>query len=80
MSKRNNQDQKAALALAMAAGTTVPDWARDNEVPRRTAYTWSRSPEVREPGRAHPPQVLDRAIGRLSRNATAAADRSPSWP
>jgi hypothetical protein len=37
MSKRNNENHKANLALAMAAGTAVPDWARANDVPSRTA-------------------------------------------
>ena len=75
MSKRNNQDRKAGLALAMAAGNTVPDWARDNQIPSRTAYTWSRSPEVLRAVHRIRRRALDRAIGRLSRNATAAACR-----
>jgi hypothetical protein len=75
MSKRNNQNHKANLALAMAAGTAVPDWARDNDVHRRTAYTWSRSPEVLDQVKLIRAQVLDRAAGRLSDNATAAADK-----
>jgi hypothetical protein len=75
MSKRNNQNRKAGLALAMAAGHTVPDWARDNQVASRTAYTWSRSPEVTDAVDRIRRDVLDRAIGRLSDHATAAADR-----
>jgi len=75
MSKRNNQSQKAALALAMAAGGTVAAWARDNDVAGRTAYTWSRSPEVRDLVERIRRRAIDRAIGRLSRNATAAADQ-----
>jgi hypothetical protein len=75
MSKRNNENHKANLALAMAAGTAVPDWARENDVHRRTAYTWSRSPEVLDQVKLIRSQVLDRAAGRLSDNATAAADK-----
>jgi hypothetical protein len=75
MSKRNNENHKANLALAMAAGTAVPDWARDNDVHRRTAYTWSRSPEVLDQVKLIRSQVLDRTAGRLSDNATAAADK-----
>jgi hypothetical protein len=75
MSKRNNENHKANLALAMAAGTAVPDWARDNDVPSRTAYTWSRSPEVLDQVQLIRSQVLDRTAGRLSDNATAAADK-----
>jgi hypothetical protein len=75
MSKRNNENHKANLALAMAAGTAVPDWARANDVPSRTAYTWSRSPEVLDQVKLIRSQVLDRTAGRLSDNATAAADK-----
>jgi hypothetical protein len=75
MSKRNNENPKANLALAMAAGTAVPDWARDNDVHRRTAYTWSKSPEVLDQVQLIRSQVLDRTAGRLSDNATAAADK-----
>lgn len=75
MSKRNNQSQKAGLATAMAAGRTVAAWARDNNVPERTAYTWSRSPEVLDLIDRIRRRAIDRAVGRLSRNATAAADQ-----
>jgi len=74
MSKRNNQNQKSGLALAMAAGETVAAWARENQVPVRTARTWSNSPEVRKLVRRIRRRVIDRAVGRLSKNATAAAD------
>jgi hypothetical protein len=74
MSKRINQSQKSALALAMAAGQAVPAWARDHDVPERTAYTWSRSPEVLDLVEAIRREVLDRTIGRLCDHATAAAD------
>ena len=75
MSKRNNQDQKADLALAMATGHAVIVWARDHNVPERTAYTWSRSPEVLHQVEAIRREAIDRAIGRLSDRATAAAER-----
>jgi hypothetical protein len=75
MSKRNNQIQKANLALAMAGGSTVKAWAEANGVPDRTARTWSHCPEVLRRVRRIRRKALDRAIGRLSRNATAAADQ-----
>lgn len=74
MSTIHNQNRKAGLAIAMATGGTVAAWARDNQVPKRTAYTWSRSPEVLELVRRIRRRAIDRAIGRLSKNATAAAD------
>ena len=74
MSKRINHARKAALALAMAAGRTVIDWARENNVPERTAYSWARSREVLDQVEAIRHAAIDRAVGRLSENATVAAD------
>ena len=73
MNLRNNRDQKAALALALAGGSTVKAWAMAHDVPERTAYTWARSPEVRTKVRRIQRRALERAIGRLSRHAAAAA-------
>jgi hypothetical protein len=73
MSKRNNQGQKHALALAMAAGGSVRSWAKDNQVPARTAYTWSRSEEVLNVVDRIRRRALDRAIGRLALHAIEAA-------
>ncbi len=74
MSKRINHARKAALALAMAAGRTVIDWARENDVPERTAYSWARSREVLDQVEAIRRAAIDRAVGRLSENAIVAAD------
>ena len=75
MSKRNNLDQKASLALAIAVGRSVSDWAKETKVPRRTARTWSKSPEVRELVASIRRRAIDRAVGWLSKNARAAAQR-----
>jgi hypothetical protein len=73
MSKRNNQDQKQSLARAIAGGSTVAAWAKKHRVPTRTAYTWARSSQVQATVDQVRRRSLDRAIGRLSRDATAAA-------
>lgn len=75
MNQRNNRDQKAALALAIAGGSTVKAWARAHDVPERTAYTWARSPDVRKKVRSIQRRALQRAIGCLSRHAAAAAGK-----
>jgi hypothetical protein len=75
MNIRNNRDQKAALALAIATGRTVRAWAREHEVPERTAYKWARSDEVKDQVRRIRRRAIDRAIGRLSRYASAAAQQ-----
>ena len=74
MSKRNNQIQKANLALAMAGGSTVKAWADANGVADRTARTWSNSQEVRDQVEAIRREILHCTIGRLCNHATAAAD------
>jgi hypothetical protein len=74
MSKRNNQIQKADLALAMAGGSTVKAWADANGIPDRTARTWSNSPEVRDQVEAIRREILHCTVGRLCNHATAAAD------
>lgn len=75
MSKINNQDRKAALALAMATGATVKDWADANAVPHRTAYSWAKSPEVLHQVADIRRQIVDQAVGKLCQYANAAADR-----
>ena len=39
--------QIADLVIAVAEGTPVADWARQNNVPRRTAFRWARDPKLR---------------------------------
>ena len=68
-------EAKAALALTIATGGTVKAWANAHDVPERTAYTWARSPEVRNRVRRIRQRAIDRAIGRLSQHASAAADQ-----
>ncbi len=74
MSRINNQNRKANLALAMAEGTAVARWAETNGIPERTAYRWARSPEVAEQVEAIRRESLDRAVNRLSRQASDAAE------
>ena len=40
-------DLKSQLALMIARGQSINAWASQNEVPLRTAYRWSREPQVR---------------------------------
>jgi hypothetical protein len=63
------------LAIAIAGGQTVRAWARSQspEVPRRTAYRWSRRPEVVAMVRRIRRRAVDRAIGCLTKAATRAA-------
>jgi hypothetical protein len=56
----SKQDQ---LALAIAQGKSVPGWARQNDVPRSTAYRWANDPDVRRQVEDWRRRSLDRAIG-----------------
>jgi hypothetical protein len=75
MPKIHNQIRKSELARALAMGGTVNDWAGKHEIPARTAYRWSRSREVIDEVQAIRRDALDKAIGRLSGNATGAAQQ-----
>jgi hypothetical protein len=66
--------QKTDLALAIAHGIAVAKWARDHDVPKRTAYTWAREPKMRAAVESIRRQAIDRAVGRMSRRVTWAAD------
>jgi hypothetical protein len=57
---------KPELALAIAIGTPVVDWARQRKVPIRTAYRWAKQPKVRAAAEAHRRRALDRAVGRMT--------------
>jgi hypothetical protein len=71
----HNQSRKGQLALALASGATAADWAKENNVPGRTAYRWSRCPEVIDEVEAIRRAALERAIGRLSGRVTEAAEQ-----
>jgi hypothetical protein len=72
MSKINHQSRKAALAIALASGRTVKDWAEENGVAERTAYTWSRSPDVVDRVEDIRRAIVDRAVGQLCEHTTDA--------
>ena len=80
MPKINNEVQKDQLALHLASGGGVADWARANRIPDRTVYSWSRSPEVRDRTESIRRAVLAEAVKQLGAHAAAAAGRSSSWP
>jgi hypothetical protein len=74
MSRINNQVRKESLAVALAVGGTVSDWAAAHGVKLRTAYAWATSAEVVERVAAIRRAALEQAVNRLSNHATAASD------
>src|SRR3954454_11754807 len=67
-------DLKSQLALMIARGKTINAWASQNEVPLRTAYRWSRDPQVRGEVQQWRRYLLDLTIGRLARLSLKATD------
>jgi len=64
---------RAALAVAVAAGKSVADWASENQIARRTAYQWYRRADFRRAVLCHRSRLMDRAVGQLQGKAVAAA-------
>ena len=58
--------KKDQLALAIAQGKSVRGWARQNEVPRSTAYRWASDSDVRRQVEDWRRASLDRALGWLA--------------
>jgi hypothetical protein len=74
MSGEPRKSTKAQLALALARGISVRIWARDSEVPKRTAYRWAKEPEVRKAVVAYRHRMIDQAIGRMATRTTWATN------
>ena len=66
--------QKTDLALAIAQGIAVAAWARANDVPKRTAYTWAKQPKVRAAVESIRRRAVDQAVGRMAKRVTWASD------
>ncbi len=63
MSEEVRIGTKSQLAVALAKGITVAKWARTHNVPKRTAYRWSKEPNVRRKVEACRRRAIDRAVG-----------------
>jgi hypothetical protein len=74
MSEELSESKKIGLAHAIAQGKSIPVWARQNEVPRSTAYHWARQPEVRSVVETMRRFLIDRALGQMARLTPAAID------
>jgi hypothetical protein len=72
MTGKSASSRKMLLALAIAEGTSVAEWALDHGVPERTAYRWAAEPEIQAEVEAIRRRFLDRAIGLLAKNSTSA--------
>jgi len=75
MPGEHRESKKAQLALALAQGQSVSDWARTNLVPDSTAFRWAKDRKVRRLVAALRRRFLDQAVGLLASNAAGAASR-----
>jgi hypothetical protein len=69
MSEEHRPSKKTQLALAVAQGESVAEWARTNEVPRRTAFRWAKEVSVRTAVESFRRRSIDRAVGRMAGRA-----------
>ena len=58
--------QHDQLAMAVAQGKSVAEWARKNGVPRRTAQRWANEPDVPRQVEEWRRRILDRALGYMA--------------
>jgi predicted metalloendopeptidase len=73
MSDELEKDPKIQLAIAVATGQSAGKWAKDNNVPRSTAYGWTDDPEFKARVEEIRRRTLNQAIGIMSRHTTRAA-------
>jgi len=75
MTEEFPKGMKAHLALAIAQGKSAALWARDHQVPERTAQRWANDPKVRRLAESCRRRALDRAIGHMARRAARASNQ-----
>ena len=75
MEKEVRRHQKIHLALAVAEGESIAEWARHNGVSERTAFYWAKDPKVRREVDACRRRALNPGAPGLTGMATNAVDR-----
>jgi hypothetical protein len=73
MPKRTNEDRSDLIALAMAQGIPIRQWAQEHKVHIRAAYRLAERPAVRAKTAEIRARMVDEAVGRLAEAATTAA-------
>jgi hypothetical protein len=69
---RSQRRLRGQFVAAIADGTPVDEWASLNGVPRRTAFRWAREPKLRLLIERQRRQILDAAVGRMTRGVPSA--------
>jgi hypothetical protein len=73
MSSGQRENRKKKLVAAIAMGMPVAEWARANNVPRRTAYRWAKEPKVKSAVEAYRRKAVDQSLGVLTKSLSKAA-------
>jgi len=69
------ESMKLGLAAAIASGMRINRWAKENGVPKTTAYRWAQDATVRINVEAARRRMLDRMAGTMTRRCAFAASR-----
>jgi hypothetical protein len=64
---KHPRQKREHLALHVACGGSVAAFARDHEVPRRTAYLWTKEPGFAAKTAGYRDKILDKLVGRLAK-------------
>jgi hypothetical protein len=74
MTPKLPRELKIQLAFAIAEGKSAAKWARENHVPRTTAYRWAADLRVRRMVQSCRRRSFQSTLGRVTRRATRACD------
>jgi hypothetical protein len=75
MAEHHPVSMKDELALALAEGVSIDNWASEHDVPKPTVYRRARETEVRKAVDDHRRRAADRAMGRMSKRYYWASDK-----
>lgn len=74
MPSQRNEHRMNSLAFAVAAGRSVSGWCGEHEIPKRTAYDWTKRPEFKAMVTAHRRRLMDAGLGKLTRHIGKAVE------
>jgi hypothetical protein len=75
MDEEPEESKKLGLAAAIASGMRISRWAKENGVPKSTAYRWADEPAVRIEAQAVRRRMLDRVVGTMTKRCAFAVSR-----
>jgi hypothetical protein len=64
---KHNRQKREHLALHVACGGSVAAFAREQEIPRRTCYLWTKEPGFVSKTAGYRDKILDKLVGRLAK-------------